>query len=52
MTVWAKWPKTAWKLQNQHVGGEVVGSTWGTSQFFRLVGEYPMPCPSRTASPH
>ena len=24
-TIWAKWPKTAWKLQNQHFGGKIVG---------------------------
>ena len=35
--IWAKWPKTAWKLQNQHFGGKTVRG----QAMFRVVGESP-----------
>ena len=32
--VWPKWPKTAWKLQNQHFGGKTVWGSMGAQVNF------------------
>ena len=42
-TIWAKWPKTASKLKNQHFGGgKTVGEGHGgISQFFEKWGDSP-----------
>ena len=47
VAVWVKWPKTAWKLQNQHFGDKTVGGHGGTSQIFWLVGRDPPIPPTR-----
>ena len=33
-----KWPKTAWKLQNQHFWGKTVGGHGGEANFSGSVG--------------
>ena len=41
-TFWAKWPKTAWKLQNQHFWVKTVGGgVWGEQANF--LGSAPFP---------
>ena len=41
-TFWAKWPKTAWKLQNQHFWGKTMGCM-GNRTTFWVVGDPPVP---------
>ena len=35
----AKWPKSVWKLQNQHFWVKTVGVTWGRQVNFSAIGE-------------
>ena len=37
-TIWAKWSKTAWKLQNRHFGVKTVERKWGDQLIFLVVG--------------
>ena len=37
--VGAKWPKSIWKLQNQHFWVKTVGVTWGRQVNFSAIGE-------------
>ena len=41
-TFWAKWPKTAWKLQNQHFWGKAMGYV-GNRTTFWVVEDPPVP---------
>ena len=42
-TIWAKWPKTAWKLQYQHFWVKAVGRTWGATSHFSWWKGFPSP---------
>ena len=43
-TFWEKWPKTAWKLQNQHFWGKTVGDM-RNKLIFWVVGGYSQSSP-------
>ena len=48
VTIWAIWPKTAWKLQNQHFWGKTVGGYMGgQANFLGSKGDPPQSTPTR-----
>ena len=38
--IWATWPETAWKLQNQHFWGKTMGDMRGDKPIFRAVVDF------------
>ena len=51
-TIWTIWPKTAWKLKNQHFRGKTLGRTWGDEPTFCIVGGIPPVPPPRGNPAH